>query len=586
MRMCVFVGAAAGLLAVCGTALAQLPNGVAAGDTTQNSTVLWARSLSAGNVNFEVATGSTFLPGNVVQTASTAVTDTLVPARASIAGLLPGTQYSYRATDASGASLTGVFRTPAASGRNGMRFGVSGDYRGDVAPFAFGRNIASRNLDLYVSLGDTVYADVASPGLPGVPQAQTLNQFRTKHAENLSPVGGLNGLADIRRSTSTLAMIDDHEVTNDFQGYATVSTDSRFTFGGAAPTDRINRTPLFANGLQAFQDYHPMEQRTYSNTGTDPRTDGLPELYRSRRYGQDAQIIVTDARSFRDRALPGVANPTDPAQVGAFLVQSFDPTRTMLGQRQLTQVQADLLSAQQSGVTWKFVHVPQPTQNFGVVGAPDRFEGYAAERAALLSFIRTNNIENVVFVAADVHGTSVNNLTYQNGPGQAQITTNTWEISTGSGAYAPPFGPTLVGIGAQLGALTPAQVALYNSLPTSGGPFNKEDFIQNLINAQIVPQGYNPIGLNGSTIPATLLSGSWTATHTFGWTEFDIDAVTQALTVTTYGIPWYPAGTDPSLIVGLNPTIVQQFVVQAVPTPAAVALLGLGGLVATRRRRR
>jgi MYXO-CTERM domain-containing protein len=58
------------------------------------------------------------------------------------------------------------------------------------------------------------------------------------------------------------------------------------------------------------------------------------------------------------------------------------------------------------------------------------------------------------------------------------------------------------------------------------------------------------------------------------------------LTVTTYGIPWYPAGTDPSLIVGLNPTIVQQFVVQAVPTPAAVALLGLGGLVATRRRRR
>ncbi len=585
MGKCVTVGAVAGLLAVCGSAIAQLPNGVAAGDTTQNSTVLWARSLSSGNVNFEVATGSTFSPGNVVTSASTAVSNTLVPAKASISGLQPGTQYSYRATDASGASMTGVFRTPAASGRNGMRFGVSGDYRGDVAPFAFGKNIASRNLDLYVSLGDTVYADVASPALPGVPQAQTVDQFRTKHAENLSAVGGLNGLADIRRSTSTLATIDDHEVTNDFQGYAPVSSDPRFNFGGSNPTDRINRTALYSNGLQAFHDYHPIEQKTYSNTGADARTDGLPELYRTRRYGQDAQIIVTDARSFRDQGLPAVANPTDPAQIGGFLGQSFNPTRTMLGERQFDQVKADLLGAQQAGVTWKFVHLSQPIQNFGVVNASDRYEGYAAERAALLSFIKTNNIDNVVFVSADVHGTSVNNLTYQNGPGQPQISTNTWEITTGSGAYAAPFGPTLVGLGQQLGVLTPAEVNLYNSLPASGGGFNKENFIQNLVNAQIAPLGYDTIGLTGSTIPATLLSGEWTATHTYGWTEFDIDAVTQALTVTTYGVPWYPAGTDPAIIAALNPTIVQQFVVQAIPTPGAAALLGLGGLVASRRRR-
>lgn len=582
MRIRVLAGAVGGLVLAAGSAVAQLPNGVAAGDTTDSSTVLWARSLATGNVAFQVSTDAAFAPGSIVGTFNSAVTDVNLPVKANVGGLSGGTRYYYRATDSSGAVDSGTFRTATPAGqRAGLRLGVSGDYRGDVAPLAFGRNIPSRNLDLYVSLGDTVYGDVPSPVLPGVNQAQTLDQYRLKHTENLTSRMGINTLADIRRSTSTLATIDDHEVTNDFAGYATVSTDARFTFGGAQPTDRLNQTPLYNNGLQAFQDYHPIQQQTYSTIG-DARTDGRPELYRSRRYGNDAQVFITDARSFRDQAVPGVINPQDPGQIAGFIGAAWNPTRTMLGSRQLGQLKSDLLSAQGNGVTWKFVNLPEPIQNLGVVGASDRYEGYAHERNELLRFIKTNNIQNVVFITADIHGTLVNNLTYQDSPAGPQNASGAWEISTGSGGYAAPFGPTVFGLASQLGLTGTLTLQQYLALPAA----QQEFVIEGLVNAQIGPLGYDPLGLQGSDIPATLLQGGYTATNSYGWTEFDIDAVTQALTVTTYGVPWYPAGTDPAIVAGLQPTILSQFVVQAVPAPGAAGLLGFGLVVAARRRRR
>lgn len=562
-----------------GSAMAQLPNGVASGDTTANSTVLWARSLTSGNVTFDLSTSPLF--DSILQTTSVNVADNLVPAKAGISGLDANTRYYYRATDASGASYAGTFKTAGAGGsKNGLRLGVSGDWRGDVAPFPFAKNVPDRNLDLWISLGDTIYADVESPGLPGVSQAQTLNQFRQKHAEIYTEKGGLNTLADLRASTSILATIDDHEVTNDFAGYNTVANDARFSYGGAAPTDHLNKTPLFNNGVQAFTEWHPIESKTY-NTPGNARFDGVADLYRKRQYGDDAVILMADARSFRDKELAPVTNPLDPSQVQGFIGASWDPSRTMLGNTQFQRLTQDLLTAQASGVTWKFVNIGEPTQNFGVLGGEDRYEGYAAERAALLSFIKTNNIQNVVFVTADIHGTVVNNLTYQTNPLGAQIQSGAWEISTGSGGYDAPFGPTIAGLADQLNLPGALDLAVYLALPTD----QQEAYIQGLINAQAAALGYSPIGLQDSNIPANLLKGGWTATNSYGWTEFDIDPATQALTVTTYGIPWYPAGTDPALIAGLEPQIISQFVVDAIPAPSSLALVGVAGLIAGRRRR-
>ncbi|HUX77447.1 MAG TPA: PhoD-like phosphatase N-terminal domain-containing protein, partial [Anaerolineae bacterium] len=102
-----------------------LRNGVAAGDTTPTSTVLWARATTIGDVLFEYSTDPTF--GMAVLTATATVTDLLQPVKVQIAELGPATTYYYRVADAGGASGTGRFRTAAAGGAHaGLRFGVSG----------------------------------------------------------------------------------------------------------------------------------------------------------------------------------------------------------------------------------------------------------------------------------------------------------------------------------------------------------------------------------------------------------------------------------------------------------------------------
>lgn len=332
-----------------------------------------------------------------------------------------------------------------------------------------------------------------------------------------------------------------------------------------------------------------------------------PDFDRARQFGSDAKLMMVDARSFRDQELPDVANPTDPAQIGSYLATSLLTPRTMLGDRQMADLKADLLSAQANGTTWKFIALPEPAQNLGVLGASDRYEGYAYERTERLKFIKDNNINNTVFVTADIHGNLVNNLGYQTlgVGGIVQNPTSAWEISTGSVAYDKPFGPTvldlaagvpvapglnlqqffLAQVGAQVGIPGLTLQQFLTLLPKSV----QDAALTNLLNQQIVPLGYSPVGLQDSGLPVQLLQGGYANLFTYGWTEFDIDAATQALTVTTYGIDAYNAAqllADPAGIAGRNPTIISQFRVTPVPLPAAAWLLApaLGALVGRRRK--
>src|SRR5262245_2969575 len=538
-------------------------NGVAAGDVTDGSAVLWAHSLSAGKVRFEVARDPDFR--HIVARESV---DSLgvVPVHVEIDHLKDGTDYYYRAIGPTGDTAVGEFTTAHDHGFHGLDFGVSGDWRGGLTPLAALSNADDKTLDFFVQLGDTIYADIPSPAFPAA-QAETVGEYRLKYDETLSERGGQNFLADLRGSTAVFAMIDDHEVTNDFAGGAPPASDPRFDTAGA---DFINETQLFANGLQAFHDYQPIEHRVWSGTGDD-RIDGAPDLYRTQTYGDDAAIFMVDERSFRDQELVN-ANPTNPADIGRFLAQSFDPSRTMLGEPQLERLKHDLLQADQDGVLWKFVMVPEPIQNLGPLGAADRYEGYAAERNELLKFIDDHDIDNVVFVTADIHGTLVNNLTYQTSLGGPQIALDAWEISTGAVAFSPTLGPTVVGAALAGGFLPPAQAAFYASLPVANDSDSivndKDDFLKALINGQLDQFGYDRLGLNDNLasadglVDAKLLQGDYVAAHTFGWTQFDIDPQTHALRVTTYGVPSYTeaeAAADPEGIAARTPVIVSQF---------------------------
>ena len=576
------------------------PNGVAAGEVTRTSAVIWTRSGETGTLTFELSSNAEFDPLDYATTIE--VLEPMQPVKFDFAlidglwAMTPGTQYFYRFRNANGESVIGTFRTPPQAGAlEGLRFGVSGDWRGELAPYPSVSNVVARNLDFFVGLGDTVYADIPSPAVPGGP-AQTLEEFRAKHNEVYSARFGQNILAELRASTAFFATIDDHEIANDFAGGAKVGSDSRF----GTDDGLINESTLFATGIQAFEEYNPIRPSRYE-TPEDPRMHERAKFYRAQQYGDDAVILILDARSFRDRELAGVANPLDSAEIDRFNALSFDidsvtgdplPRRTMLGVAQLKDIKDDLLAAHESGVLWKFVMVPEPIQNLGAAQAQDRFDGYASERTELLQFIDEHWIRNVVFVSADIHGTVVNNLVYQLGPGEEQIPIPAFEVVTGSVAYDRPFGPTTFDEAAKVSV--PIFGNLLSFLLTNVGvtdragfdalPLNERDSkYGEIMDFLLGVQGLDQTGLDGSGIDAELLAGGYVAVHSFGWTEFEIDTASHSLTVTTYGIEAYSVDEVDESIVNREPEIVSQFRVmpQGLPVvPPSLAAAIAGGMVA------
>jgi phosphodiesterase/alkaline phosphatase D-like protein len=564
-----------------------LPNGVASGDVTQTSAVLWVHSTAIGDVTFEYSTFEDLgvIDGNAI----VAVVDGNQPVKVEITGLAPATQYRYRVTDAQDSTAVGRFRTPWEPGISaGLRFGASGDWQ-QAPPFPSLRNVPERDLDFFIKLGDSIYADSESPALPGVVQARTLDDFRIKHNENLSARFGSNIMAEFNASTSILATIDDHEIVDNFAGGAIPgrSPDAPDVHPSEPPlfideVGFVNETQVYRDAMQAFQEYHPIRNEMW-NTPNDVRMDGKLRLYRKAAYGNDALIVLLDSRSFRDAPLPVVTDPFDANEAAAFLASTFTADRTLLGRAQLGCLKDDLLDSQQEGIRWKFVVIPEPIQNFGIINAEDRFEGYAAERTELLKFIHENDIENVVFLAADFHGTIVNNLAYQElrseGTDDAVIVESTpiraFEVVTGPVAFFDSLlGPTTVGLAASAGVLSPFLKGFYDRLPvapdTDSVVNDKDDFLKSLINTELEVLDYDPVGLNENNpgaeglIEAELLQGDYLACHTFGWAKFEIAAETNDLLVTVYGVDAYSEMdvlADPNGVINRIPRVVSQFVV-------------------------
>lgn len=530
-----------------------LPNGVASGDIDQTSVILWARSTFLGRVTFAYAEAADLSSEQIIEAVAE---DATIPVKVEVAGLKPGTHYGYRITNAGGESESGTFRTPFEDGLHGLRFGVTGDWRGELAPYPAISNIAERDLDFFAVLGDTIYADVPSIDLPAS-QARTIEEFRIKHNEVYRERFGENFWAAARASTAFFATIDDHEVTNDFAGGAAPETDERFDVGG----EFINETDLFANGLQSFYEYNPIREESYGETG-DRRTSGKPRLYRYRTFGSDAAIFLLDARSFRDEELTNIFNPFAQRAIRQFVEDSFDPTRTMLGRVQFETFVDDLLDAQSRGITWKFIMVPEPIQNLSPLVAADRFEGYAFERTQLLHFINEMGITNVVFISADIHSTFVNNLTYQLHPDDRQHATGAFEITTGAVAYAAPLGPTVLQY-APFGRLTRFIVRFYERLAQT----RRDLLFLNAAARLLGFFGYSPVGLGGTSIDAELTEGRYVAVNSYGWSEFEIEAESQRLTVTTYGIDWYDQidlTDNPEEVSSRVPVVISRFEVEPI----------------------
>jgi alkaline phosphatase D len=383
-------------------------HGVASGDVTPSTAVLWVRStLSSLPVDrrdpvvVEVSTNPDFKKIDFRQAFQTQAQNDFT-AKALATDLQPGQLYYYRWRLGSSVSEVGTFKTaPSPSTPTPVKFAWTGD--SDVSKIngapAFNNwesldAAAAEGLDFFIYLGDTIYSDFRAGGR--LPDAQTLEEFRQLYKESRD----MPALYNLLLATSVYALWDDHEVRNDW--------------------DAQTVDPFFYQiGAKAFDEYMPIQANAIK---LDPGCIGLPQ-FRVFHWGSAADLIFVDARSCRSASVEQQCNndlaPTLPSLIRSRLSDFFptppppgcieainDPTRTMLGVEQKALLKEALLS---SDAQFKFIVSPVSIQQTYILPY-DGWEGYAAERAELLNFIRANNIPNVIFLTTDLHENLMNEV--------------------------------------------------------------------------------------------------------------------------------------------------------------------------------
>ena len=385
-----------------------LTHGVTSGDVTASSAVIWARSSGEARIDVEAATDAEFRR-DVVATNSmaTAATDNI--GQATLRGLLPDTRYWYRVV-AVGRSraedsdaVIGTFKTaPTLSQSRVVSFVVGADIGGqqvcrsaEHGGYTIFRGMERLSPDFYISNGDAIYADADCPengpdgpgGWQNIPgdfpsvgdtsvdwtnTEQLRDVYRRHYRYNRSDPF----LQSFLKSTSLIAQWDDHEVINDF--------GARWTYWNSANVNRPGYPNLVAEGLKAFFDYSPIERRS----------DAPNRIYRSFRWGRDAEVFVLDARSYRDRN----DVPDTP-----------ENDKQMLGREQIDWLVDGI---RRSSATWKIVSsdVPMSITTGSVQFGRDAWanmdaepSGFERELLRLLSRLDATNAQNIVFVTTDVH---------------------------------------------------------------------------------------------------------------------------------------------------------------------------------------
>ena len=366
-----------------------LPQGIAVGDVTSQSALLWLRTEGPQAVQIEWASVAAWeLMSKMATIRSPAArTAVFVTSAAhdytltiSLDDLAPATRYRYHVLvgQVPGKLLTvaarGEFTTfPDAASSIPVTFAWSGDLGGGgrcrrgAAGYPIFDVMRVQQPDFFLFLGDTVYSDVMCPSPPNEPGADflatTLAEYRARHRDQR----GAGALRRLFESVPVYVIWDDHEVRNNFAG----------PFDSQMPA-----------GRQALREYWPIRVAP-----DDPH-----RLFRTVRAGADLEVFILDTRQYRSRN-----------------ADQDGPEKTMLGKSQLQWLLSGLT---ESTATWKVIVTTVPLSiakgggagvpgNDGWAGAPGS-PGFERERQVIVDHILGGRMKNVVFLAGDVHYVQVN----------------------------------------------------------------------------------------------------------------------------------------------------------------------------------
>lgn len=296
-------------------------------------------------------------------------------AKLPIDGLCPGTWYRYayfvgEPGSLTARSLVAELRTaPADDVLEPLTVAISACAGSSLAWPALDRT-AEEDYDLFIHLGDMAYND----------GAYSLEEYRQSWRSYLA----VAGYRSCFRRAGLYATWDDHEIDD----------NSNFDRETMDPEQLLKRQ----NAMDAYFEVMPIDAE-----GPDYR------LWRSFRWGRTAEIIVLDCRYERRPSQQQYISP-----------------------EQLAFLQERLLN---SPCHFKIIMNSVPITNMpGVwdLAAFDRWEGYPAQRDALLAFIDENLVTNVWFLSGDFHTCFAARIEPAGG-----LVANTWEIAVTSGNSNP-----------------------------------------------------------------------------------------------------------------------------------------------------
>ncbi len=364
-------------------ALAPFYHGVASGDPTATSVIIWTRVTTTHShalVNWRMATDTGMQ--NIVKTGQVQTDATKdFTVKTDVTGLLSDKFYYYEFQFTNKVSLRGRTKTAPAAATANVRFAVVSCSNYAEGYFNAYKAVADRNdIDAVIHLGDYIYE--YGNGEYGTmfnlqPPTETLvlSDYRTRY--NYYKLD--SNVIRLHQQYPFFNIWDDHEFA-----------DNAYTNGAANHTEGpegtwVNRK---AAAIKAFREWLPT--RDASPTSED--------IYRSARYGNLGEIFFLDAR-LKDRDKQYTTN------LPAFLQ---DPNRKIVGPTQLSWLSTSITN---SPSQWKLIGqqvMVGPLQLLGLPINMDQWDGYAGERSRLYSVITKK--ANVVVLSADLHCSIGNEL--------------------------------------------------------------------------------------------------------------------------------------------------------------------------------
>lgn len=377
--------------------------GVASGDPAPDGVVLWTRlapdplapdglggmPLHPVTVDYEVADDEYFR--RVVARGSAVATRALGHSvHPEVHGLTPDRWYFYRFRAGPAVSPVGRTRTAPAPGQAlaRLRFAFASCQSWSSGYYTAYEHMSREDLDLVVHLGDYIYERAWLRGRAGVTmgphfrdEAVDLPGYRLRYALYKSE----QPLRAAHAAFPWLVTMDDHEVDNNWAGDAPgIGLD-------------IWRVPaLFrrrrAAAFQAMYEHQPLRLAQL------PSAAGI-RLHRRFRFGDLAEITMLDTRQYRTPQACGGA-------VVSGCAERFSPDRTILGAAQRDWLIDGLTH---SPARWQVLgnqvgmsqNDSDPGPRVGV--STDAWDGYVADRNAVLGAAAARGAGNLVVITGDRH---------------------------------------------------------------------------------------------------------------------------------------------------------------------------------------